>query len=174
MRDLSIEEVRIWKKVSATVRPLDRRGPAETKPAEDQTTSRLLAPQVPVSGQTQVRAGPAAAISLPADRSQDRRVRRGRLAIAGTLDLHGHSQASALEALTRFVSGKQRDGARCVLIITGKGRDGEGVLRRNFLFWLETPGARSLISGYAQAHARRGGAGAFYLFLKSAKPGKPG
>ena len=48
----------------------------------------------------------------------------------------------------------------------GKGREGQGVLRRNFLLWLESPGARRLVSGYAESHPKHGGAGAFYVFLR--------
>ena len=57
--------------------------------------------------------------------------------------------------------------ARCVLVITGKGKGGEGVLRRNFLRWLEMPAARVLVSGYSEAHARHGGSGAWYVFLRA-------
>ena len=96
-------------------------------------------------------------------------MRRGKLPIAASFDLHGHTQASAARALPAFLERQQADGARCVLVITGKGREGQGVLRRNFLLWLESPGARALVSGYAEAHPKHGGAGAFYVFLR--KPG---
>ena len=55
-----------------------------------------------------------------------------------------------------------------MLVITGKGKEGQGVLRRNFLLWLESPGARRLVSGYAESHPKHGGAGAFYVFLRKA------
>ncbi|MEL6664227.1 MAG: Smr/MutS family protein [Pseudomonadota bacterium] len=51
-------------------------------------------------------------------------------------------------------------------MITGKGRGGEGVLRRNFLEWLSSGRASPHVSGYAPAHARHGGGGAFYVFLR--------
>ena len=105
-------------------------------------------------------------VPTPANRGKEKRVRRGKLAVAATFDLHGHTQASAARALPGFLSNAQLDGARCVLVITGKGRLGEGVLKRNFLAWLETPEARSIVSGYAEAHQRHGGAGAFYVFLR--------
>jgi DNA-nicking Smr family endonuclease len=104
--------------------------------------------------------------STPANRGKEKRVRRGKLAVSATFDLHGHTQASAARALPSFLSNAWLDGARCVLVITGKGRLGEGVLKRNFLTWLETPEARAMVSGYAEAHQRHGGAGAFYVFLR--------
>ena len=95
-------------------------------------------------------------------------MRRGKLELAGRFDLHGHTQLSAEAALPDFLRRKQAEGARCVLIITGKGKGGEGVLRRNFLRWLEMPAARALISGYSEAHPRHGGSGAWYVFLRQA------
>ena len=105
-------------------------------------------------------------VPTPANRGKEKRVKRGKLAVSATFDLHGHTQASAGRALPGFLSNARQDGARCVLVITGKGRLGEGVLKRNFLVWLETPESRSMVSGYAEAHQRHGGAGAFYVFLR--------
>ncbi|MEL6259042.1 MAG: Smr/MutS family protein, partial [Pseudomonadota bacterium] len=104
--------------------------------------------------------------SPPADRSGERKVRRGQWSIDGTLDLHGHTQASADSALRAFLHFHSAMGARCVLVITGKGRQGEGILRRRFLDWLETHEARALSSGYAPAHRKHGGGGAWYVFLR--------
>ena len=53
-----------------------------------------------------------------------------------------------------------------MLVITGKGRAGEGVIRKRFLDWLNTPDVRDQVASYAQAHQRHGGGGAFYVFLK--------
>ena len=105
---------------------------------------------------------------MPAERSGEKKVRRGKLTIAASFDLHGQTQASAARALPAFLENQQADGVRCVLVITGKGKEGQGVLRRNFLLWLESPGARRLVSGYAESHPRHGGAGAFYVFLRRA------
>jgi DNA-nicking Smr family endonuclease len=130
------------------------------------------------SGRTELDAPPAPATAKakkpdapkttapPAERSSEKKVRRGKLSIAATFDLHGHTQVSAANALPAFLERQQADGARCVLVITGKGREGQGVLRRNFMLWLESPGARRLVSGYAESHPKHGGAGAFYVFLR--------
>lgn len=93
-------------------------------------------------------------------------MRRGQLELHGRLDLHGHTQASAERVLPAWLDARRREGVRCVLIITGKGRAGESILKRNFLLWLESPAAAALVSGWAPAHPRHGGAGAFYVFLR--------
>lgn len=69
-------------------------------------------------------------------------------------------------ALLAFVAFQRTQGARCVLVITGKGKAGEGVIRKRFLDWLNAPDVRAHVSSYAQAHQKHGGAGAFYVFLK--------
>lgn len=104
-----------------------------------------------------------------ANRHKERRVRRGQTLVCATLDLHGHTQESAQSLLISFLSRQRVRGGSCVLIITGKGRLGEGVLRRRLLDWLETQEARPLVSGYAQAHQKHGGSGAWYIFLRKIK-----
>ena len=106
----------------------------------------------------------------PADRGREKRIRRGQAPINARLDLHGHTQTSGLSALMGFVTQQRHSGARCVLVITGKGRSGEGVLRRRFIDWLETPAARQHVSGFAVAHQKHGGEGAFYVFLRRLSP----
>ncbi|MEM0985718.1 MAG: Smr/MutS family protein [Pseudomonadota bacterium] len=100
------------------------------------------------------------------ERGRERKVRRGQVPIAARLDLHGHTQSSADQTLRHFVAQQRQSGARCVLVITGKGRDGTSVLKRNFLAWLESPSARAMVSGVAEAHPRHGGSGAFYVWLR--------
>ena len=58
-------------------------------------------------------------------------------------------------------------GARCVLVITGKGRMGAGVLRSRLSDWIGDPALRPIIAGHATAHARHGGEGATYIFLRT-------
>ena len=98
-------------------------------------------------------------------------MRRGKLDIDASLDLHGHTQDSARAALVAFLRAAHARGARTVIVVTGKGRNtregsGEGVLKRRFTDWLAIAELKPLLAGYAQAHRDHGGAGAFYVFLK--------
>ncbi|MFN7178492.1 Smr/MutS family protein [Hyphomonas sp.] len=168
-RSLTPDEARAWARVAASVKPIGRKaadlealtealgaGPTDPPAAPASEPAKAAKPKTPKAP------GP------PAERSGEKRVRRGKLSIAASFDLHGHTQASAARALPAFLEHQQAEGARCVLVITGKGREGQGVLRRNFLIWLESPAARRLISGYAESHPKHGGSGAFYVFLRSA------
>jgi hypothetical protein len=53
-----------------------------------------------------------------------------------------------------------------VLIITGKGRDGQGVLRKLVPEWLKTPPLSARILAMARATRADGGDGAMYVMLR--------
>lgn len=168
-RRLSPEEARAWARVAATVKPIGPRAAdlADLAALREAVGPQADAPAAPAAGKAN-KPNASRTPAPPAELSGDKKVRRGKLSIAASFDLHGHTQASAARALPAFLEGQQTQGARCVRVITGKGQQGQGVLRRNFLLWLESPAARRLVSGYAEAHPRHGGAGAFYVFLRRA------
>ena len=55
-----------------------------------------------------------------------------------------------------------------MLVITGKGVGGDGVLKRRVPDWLAEPPLRDHIAGVSEAHRRHGGEGALYVALKRA------
>ena len=57
-------------------------------------------------------------------------------------------------------------GLRSVLVITGQGRRGGGIIRASVHEWLTGPHLRGVVSGFASAHQRHGGDGALYVTLK--------
>ncbi|HEY3797908.1 MAG TPA: Smr/MutS family protein [Caulobacteraceae bacterium] len=99
-----------------------------------------------------------------------RRVVRGREHLAARIDLHGLSHDAARSALTGFVERAARDGWRAVLVITGKGAQGDGVLRRRVPDWLAEPPIRAHVAGVSEAHRKHGGEGALYVALKRPPP----
>ena len=107
----------------------------------------------------------------PANRGAEKKVRRGQLEIDAKLDLHGHTQDRAQAALARFLRAAHARGDRTVIVITGAGRGGEGIIKRRFPDWIADRQVRAIVSGYAPAHRTHGGAGAFYVFLKRTTEG---
>jgi DNA-nicking Smr family endonuclease len=103
----------------------------------------------------------------PEDLSGQRRIRRGQSEIDARLDLHGHTQDTAHRELIEFILHESAAGSRCVLVITGKGRLGAGILRARLQDWIANPDLRPVIAGYARAHPRHGGEGAAYIFLRA-------
>lgn len=83
-----------------------------------------------------------------------------------TLDLHGHTQDEAHVKVVRFIQqGAARD-YKVVLIITGKGRQGGGILRQSVPKWLDSPQLRPFILAMTYATAKEGGEGALRVHLK--------
>lgn len=100
------------------------------------------------------------------DKRTAQRFKRGRMDIDGTIDLHGMTQEAAHIALNRFVETGAATGKRCLLVVTGKGTRGEGVLRRAVPRWLNDERLRGLILSYSHAQPQHGGSGALYVLLK--------
>jgi DNA-nicking Smr family endonuclease len=113
----------------------------------------------------------------PLDRRQKQRLARGADPIDLRIDLHGRTQSEAHAALLGFLRRAQRDGARFVLVITGKGDAGSdfsstrGVLKRQVPLWLRLPEFRGFVLSIEDAHAAHGGAGALYVRLRRTRGG---
>ena len=80
-------------------------------------------------------------------------------------------QDEARARLTGFLQHACAKGWRAVLVITGKGSRGDGVLRRMTPEWLSAPPLRDLVAGVSEAHRRHGGEGALYVALKRRSKG---
>ena len=68
--------------------------------------------------------------------------------------------------LERFLARAWDEGYRAVLVITGKGFTGDGILRRAAPEWLAAPHLAHIVAGISEAHRRHGGEGALYVALK--------
>ena len=177
-RQLSDEEEALWSGVARSIKPL--------RPSKAKAQSKL---KTPAAAEEKPKAPRRAAATYqppaspfakkppplaPLDRRVKQRVARGRDAIDAKIDLHGMTQSEAHHALLHFVRRAQTNGARLVLVVTGKGsgrsgRDAErerGVLRRQVPLWLALPEFRSLIVGFDEAHVTHGGEGALYVRLR--------
>ena len=163
-RPIKKAEKKDWDKVARTVSPRRRfKGPKAAKPlpppsGRDEFAAMLRLPPTPAEAP---RATPQ---SL--DVNNDKRTRRGHVEIDARIDLHDLYQMPARAALVKAIIRASNRNHKCVLVITGKGRRGEGVLKRNFPEWISQEPIRPLVATYAPAHIKHGGSGAWYVFLK--------
>jgi DNA-nicking Smr family endonuclease len=103
------------------------------------------------------------------------RFHRGQLGGARKLDLHGMTAQHAFAALRGFLRSAHADRVRCVEIVTGRGREGEGVLRRELPMWLNLPELRPLVLAAAHPrtssamHAHMANPGSVRLLLRRAR-----
>lgn len=159
-RPLTPEDRQIWQKVSRTVSPR-RKGSARPEPGHDAFLHMMRVPPITNTAVSDIQSD--------LEINKDRKTRRGRIVIDAKLDLHDKTQAEAWPLLSLTVKRSARRGHSCLLVITGKGIRLDGVLRRAFPVWINSPDIRPLIASYAPAHIRHGGTGAWYIFLKRTK-----
>lgn len=143
-------------------RPLPKASPQRSLPTAPSTVRQADArPSTARPTASRVRSAPE---DLEPRRKQ--RLSRERDPIEARIDLHGFGRFEAEDQLQAFLTSCQARGMRAVLVITGQGRLGGGVIRASFGEWMQSPGLRGVVSGFTVAHQRHGGAGAFYVTLK--------
>ena len=174
----------LWQKMANTV---TRKASSRAHPQDEQLRQTPLKAPVKKGGRTkQAPKSPAigtklhAATAKPAlapadlrigqragiDNASSRRLTQGRFEIDQRLDLHGMTQMAAHARLRQFIQNAASQGDRTVLIITGKGAAGQGVLRQKVPEWLKEPPLARLVMAIAQASGKDGGGGALYVRLR--------
>lgn len=177
-RSLTTEEVELWRKVTADVRPSagrSRRRASSPAPAVEESAPNSAAADRPPSPAPASATKPPprqAAPPVDIDHRTRTKLRRGRLEVEARLDLHGLRQAEAQRALIDFLRRAQASGARMAIVVTGKGARSEegGVLRRLVPLWLHGSQMRDLVVGYSEAARHHGGEGALYVQIR--RPGR--
>lgn len=173
-RRLREDEHELWRGVAQSVKPLCKTRVTQSATRDAQLAAAKPKPVVTERMFPAVTAHVAPKKETPALTTLDRRTRqklaRGREAIDARLDLHGLTQAEAYNALLRFLHRVQHDGAKFVIVVTGKGARGamgeRGVLRRQVPQWLGLPEFRTLVVGFEAAHIGHGGEGALYVRVR--------
>ena len=185
-RGLTPEEAALWARVAQTVRPLRKSAvrqvigevakPAAAPPPPSKFRKALPRP-VPVPARANAEPTPS---PRPLDRggldgSWDRKLGQGMVSPDFTLDLHGHTLDSAHARLDHGITQAAMQGARVLLLITGKPRPADelgargsrrGAIRAKVLDWLAAGSHAGKIAAVRPAHPRHGGAGALYIVLK--------
>ena len=176
---MSAEDRRLWDEVRRSVRPLAST-PARSDAADplDEVTmetaiepsatfaAKLRRPHHPMPAYRPPAQDRPARQIAPMDDKTVRKLKKGRLAIDARVDLHGMAELQAHHALFRFLERARHEGARIVLVITGKGERSGGILRRAVPRWLAEPPMSELAGSWRVAHSSHGGEGALYVRLR--------
>lgn len=168
----------------ASVRPL-RPAPVPAAPPKLSTSSTSPAPPEPPR-LPKGRVPPPRAATVPVraappitartlDSSWDRRLARGISDPDATVDLHGHTLASAHAMLDHALARAIGRGDRLVLLVTGKPPRPEserpharGAIRATVADWLVASRHADAIAAVRPAAPRHGGTGALYIVLRRA------
>lgn len=168
-REISTEDLKIWRHVTRSVAPLHDvpRHPDEAPSEEAPQRPRVKAaatPELPPAHR------PSAPLKIGAladmGRRTAQRFKRGEMAVDGQIDLHGMTLDQAHGALMSYMRSAEARGSRCVIVVTGKGKDGVGRIRAEVPHWLNQQPLRALILAVTTARHHHGGGGALYVLLK--------
>lgn len=175
-RAVTPDEARIWRSVIRDVTPMPGRS-AEDDPPEPEPAAAPVPPPVvqPALQDREPAPPPRPRAPLPdlkhgavigVDKRTAERMKHGDMAIDGRIDLHGMTQDAAHASLLAFIGRSFDAGRRCVLVITGKGREGAGILRSQVPRWLNQSPLRERILSFSYAKPQHGGDGALYVLVK--------
>jgi len=171
-KPLKDEDRRLWRDAMRGVKPLQHgRHDAAEAPSLPQQR-RAGASGAPSAASPRWRGtddGASARATPNIDRRTLARLKRGEISVEARLDLHGLTQDAAHRVLLRFIAAAAADGVRLALVITGKGRSGEGVLRAAVPRWLNEPATRGHILAVTPAPPQLGGGGALCVLLRRAR-----
>lgn len=172
----------LWDEVAKSVIPLHKPRSAKRPAASVKSKPAEIAIATPAQPPPRPRdAAPPPLSSF--DRRTSQKMLRGQADIDARIDLHGLGVEMARFHLLDFLGKRRSQGARTVLVITGKGAspfsgqtlhgsshydapEREGKLRRALPRWLEEAAFRNHVVGFQPAHPRHGGGGAFYVRLR--------
>ena len=85
------------------------------------------------------------------------------------IDLHGYRLHNAKIALQKYILNAYEKNVRNILIITGKGYNNRGILKKEVPLWLGDQNLRSLLVNFETAPKEFGGDGALLVKIKNKK-----
>jgi DNA-nicking Smr family endonuclease len=84
-----------------------------------------------------------------------------------SLDLHGYTLYSAKQLLQKFIDNCYEKNIRNVLIITGKGQNNKGALKKEVPKWLSDKSFNQYVVSFNVAPSQFGGEGALLVRIKN-------
>ncbi|WP_173934400.1 Smr/MutS family protein [Chelativorans sp. Marseille-P2723] len=165
---LTTEDRILWSRVARTAKAMPGKSYPDAPTSEEhQSFERMIDDQPPLRKSEAPSAGAAIQSPHRLDQPTHQKIARGRIQIAGRVDLHGLTQEEAYALLLSFLQQAHASDRRHVLVITGKGSgQPEGVLRRVVPLWLATAPFSQIVSGFDAAARHHGGSGALYVRLR--------
>ena len=77
-------------------------------------------------------------------------IRQGKVKPDGVLDLHGYKLEDAKKALQKYMINAYEENVRNILVITGKGQNNKGVLKKEVPLWFNEKILSNILVKYRQ------------------------
>jgi DNA-nicking Smr family endonuclease len=172
VRSLNPEEAELWRRVTATIRPLSRDvNEAEVTEKQPENSVTARPPSAVPKPVVRAPAKPRSIAHKTLDGSWDKRLRSGSVEPDRVLDLHGMTLDTAWLAIDQGLERAIARGERVVLLVTGHHRPSappvqRGKIRAAVHDWLAASRHAGEIAAVRGAHKRHGGGGSLYLILR--------
>jgi YfiH family protein len=99
-----------------------------------------------------------------------KKLRTKKIRIERKIDLHGKNVDEAYLLLNEFLTSCYYSGLRYLLVIVGRGKNGEGVIRLQFKSWIENnPEICDKVMLLRESLPEHGGDGSYYVFFRRKK-----
>jgi DNA-nicking Smr family endonuclease len=153
----------------------------DARPLADRKKIRTPPAAPPPAARASGEEAPSFALELDGDRIGGRaadvgrkilsRLRRGDFPLDAEFDFHGLDARQARRALVEQLEAARARGARCVLVVHGRGQHSETtpVLRHELPGWLQERPLAAIVMAFCTAPANRGGSGALLVLLRRAR-----
>lgn len=171
--DIPPEDMDLWAQINQGIKPLKTKKKLGRKPHDlKRTFYKKAQDSFQIPEKPSFYYPPTVSISADSKPTEDptltRKIRKRKIPIEASLDLHGMTQQQAYQNLINFINTCQQQHKRCVLIITGKGPslDSPGILKQHVPLWLGIPPLQEKIISISGAHIHDGGQGAIYVLIR--------
>ena len=147
-------------------RPHDPAPPSPATPPRASTMAALLADELRFDVTDDGRTIDGRRIDT--DPRELRRLRQRRYPVDGTLDLHGHTVATARPLVEQFVRARRSQGDRAVVVVHGRGShsaSGSSVLRGELAAWLSQGPAAREVAAFTSIGGEPGEHAALFILL---------
>lgn len=166
MRKLAPEELELWQRVAATIRPIKPVAPGAEVPSPVNNRVIRVFRHEPRPASTR-----ALTLGDNLDSSWEKSIRSGSIEPDRTLDLHGMNLDTAWVSIDRLLDRAWNNHERVILLVTGRERadperSGRGKIRAALKDWLAHSRHAGHIAAIRGAHRRHGGAGSVYIILR--------
>ena len=96
-----------------------------------------------------------------------KQMKSNKLTFDAMVDLHGKTEIQAYEIIKNFIKDSYLNNFKNIIIITGKGSNGKGILKLKTPLWLKSEGLSKYVVGFETMPHSKGGEGALFVKLKN-------